>query len=84
MPIYVYQAKDSNHGCEKCLASFEIMQSFQEDALETCPDCGAPIHRVIQAPGISVSKKYLLTDDNLKKHGFSKLVNEGSGQFRQI
>ncbi|HRU52413.1 MAG TPA: zinc ribbon domain-containing protein [Planctomycetota bacterium] len=84
MPIYVYQAKDIEKGCKKCQPSFEIMQRFQDNALTNCPDCNTPIHRVIQVAGISIGKKYMLSDDNLKKHGFSKLINEGDGKFRHI
>ena len=83
MPIYVYQSIDINHGCDHCKNSFEILQSFSESITE-CPECHAPIHKVIQKTGVRVGKKHLLTDKSLKEHGFSKLVNEGEGKFRQI
>ena len=33
MPVYVYQCKNCGH-------AFEKSQSFSEDALRTCPQCG--------------------------------------------
>lgn len=84
MPTYVYQAIDPEKGCEHCKDSFEWVQPISEAALIACPQCSAPIHRVIQPVGITLGKKYLLSEQNMKKHGFSKLVNEGDGRFRKI
>ena len=84
MPIYVYEAVNNEKCCDYCKDSFEIYQQISQDALSVCPKCNSPIHRVIQAAGITVGKKHLLTDSNIKKHGFTKLVNEGGGKFRKI
>ena len=82
MPIYVYQAKKG--GCDVCRESFEYKQSMKDDALKKCPDCGARVQRVILAPFLQTgpSDKSVLSDSNLKKHGFDKLVNEGDGKFK--
>lgn len=45
MPIYVY-------GCEACGHRFEQTQRFQDDPLQTCPNCGAQIRRIMQPTGI--------------------------------
>ena len=42
MPIYVYR-------CESCEYEFEKRQSFDEEPLKVCPECGEQIHRVIFA-----------------------------------
>ncbi len=84
MPIYVYQSITPEKSCGLCASSFERFQSFSEATLTECPECHAPIHRIIQPVGMRVGKKHLLTDDNVKKHGFTKLVNEGGGKFRKI
>lgn len=83
MPIYVYKAKAG--GCKLCSDNFEHKQSISEPALEKCPDCGAPVERVICAPFLSTGKsdKSVLSDSNLKKHGFTKLINEGGGKYRR-
>lgn len=83
MPIYVYQATDEKN-CDHCVATFEKVQSMKDDALTKCPKCNAKIKRLIQPFGFSVGKKHLLDDKNLKKKGFTKLVNEGGGKFRKI
>lgn len=84
MPIYVYQAINQEHSCNHCGSEFEIFQSMAEQPLSACPQCGAQIHRIIQPVGVTMGKKHLLDDGNLKKHGFTKLVNEGSGKFRKL
>ncbi|WP_372368405.1 FmdB family zinc ribbon protein [Candidatus Uabimicrobium sp. HlEnr_7] len=84
MPIYVYQAKETEKGCEYCTEEFEIMQSIKDEALTECPKCSAEIKKIIQPFGFSVGKKHMMTDKNLKKKGFTKLVNEGNGKFRKL
>lgn len=84
MPIYVYQAKEIDNGCEYCREEFEVMQPIKDDALTHCPKCNTEIKKIIQPFGFSVGKKHLLSDKNLKKKGFTKLVNEGDGKFRKI
>ena len=85
MPTYCYQAKEEK-GCSLCQEGFEIVQSMKDDPMEKCPDCGKAVLRVVQAPYINRRKstKSLLSDDNIKKHGFTKLVNEGGGKFRKL
>ena len=86
MPTYVYQASDTKKSCKTCGKGFEIEQSIKDDPLRKCPDCGSPIRRVITGANISTgpSTKSLLSDKNIKRHGFTKLVNEGDGKFRKI
>lgn len=83
VPIYVYQAK--SEACAFCRESFEHRQSINADPLEKCPECDAPVGRVICVPFVQTGKsdKSVLSDKNLKKHGFTKLVNEGDGKFRK-
>lgn len=92
MPIYVYQAKKAQKtkkakkdGCDLCRDSFEHLQSMKDDALKKCPDCGAAVQRVICVPYVRTgrSDKSTLSDGNLQKHGFNKLINEGDGKFRK-
>ena len=85
MPTYCYQATDKNKSCTLCREYFEIKQSMADKPLEKCPECGSPVHRIITSVGIktSPSGKSLLSENNLKKHGFSKLVREDKG-YRKI
>src|ERR1700730_2938642 len=46
MPTYEY-------ACKKCKKHLEVVQSFKDDALTTCPNCGGPLRKVFGAIGIS-------------------------------
>ncbi len=82
MPLYVYEAKEKNVSCRKCRDGFEITQRLSEDKLTTCPECGAPIYRVIQAPGLTHSKTDL--HYRAKRAGFHTLKKVDSGTFEKM
>lgn len=44
MPTYLYE-------CENC-GRFEEFQKITDDSLTECPECEAPVKRIIGAPGI--------------------------------
>ena len=82
MPIYVYEAKEPKRGCEKCRGGFEVTQSIKDAKLTACPDCGAEIYRVIQAPGLTHSK----TDLHYRatRAGFKCLKKVQKGEYEKI
>lgn len=82
MPIYVYEAKEPTRGCAKCRGGFEITQSLKDDRLTVCPDCGAEIYRVIQAPGLTHSKTDL--HYRAKRAGFHTLKKVNKGEYEKI
>jgi putative FmdB family regulatory protein len=45
MPTYEY-------ACTECGHSFEIVQSFSDDALTTCPECNGALRKVFGSVGI--------------------------------
>ncbi|MGC9467297.1 MAG: FmdB family zinc ribbon protein [Anaerolineae bacterium] len=45
MPLYEYE-------CQKCGLRFERRQSFSDDPVKICPDCGGAVVRLIQPAGI--------------------------------
>ena len=45
MPTYEYACKD-------CGEHLEVVQSFKDDALTTCPSCQGPLRKVFSAAGI--------------------------------
>jgi putative FmdB family regulatory protein len=45
MPTYEY-------ACTSCGHHLEVVQSFSDDPLTTCPSCGAPLRKVFGAVGI--------------------------------
>ena len=85
MPTYVYEAAEGEKGCAACRDGFEVMHGMNEPPPKECPRCGGRVSRRFTACGIStrLSEKATLSDSNLKRHGFQKLVNEGNGKFRK-
>lgn len=82
MPLYVYEAKDPEAACDRCRGGFEITQSLKDDRLTSCPACGAPVYRVIQAPGLTHSKTDL--HYRAKRAGFHTLKKVSKGEYEKI
>jgi putative FmdB family regulatory protein len=45
MPTYVYSCKDCDH-------AFETVQSFNEDSLTVCPECGGVLRKKFNSVGV--------------------------------
>ena len=82
MPLYVYEARDPKKSCAKCRSGFEITQALKDEKLTACPDCGAPIYRVIQAPGLTHSRTDL--HYRAKRAGFSCLKKVQKGEYEKM
>lgn len=82
MPVYVYEAKAGERGCEKCRRGFEITQHLADAKLTECPDCGAAIYRVITAPGLTHSKTDL--HYRAKRAGFHTLKRVERGEYEKL
>jgi len=85
MPTYEYRAKDKAKSCSACVDGFDVVRRMSDDPLTQCPECGAPVERVYSTFALPnrPSTKAITSDDNLKRHGFSKLINEGNGKYRK-
>lgn len=81
MPIYEYQVAEGAKGCPFCTQCFEQIQTLAEPKLEKCPECGAPVVRVISAPSLGKSQSSL--DDRAKAAGFTKLKRLGKGEYEK-
>ena len=46
MPTYEYR-------CKQCAEHLEVVQSFKDDALTTCPNCGGDLRKVFGNIGIT-------------------------------
>jgi len=55
MPIYEYRRPDGT--------TFELQQSFSEDALTVDPDTGVPVERVLHAPAVHFKGKGFYNTD---------------------
>jgi len=81
VPIYEYQVRDGNAGCEACRNSFETMQAVSEQPLVNCPKCGAPVMRLISPAAVGSSKSGF--DSRAKNAGFHKLVKRDKGVYEK-
>lgn len=81
MPIYEYRAKNEKRNCSYCKDGFEIMQSISDSKLEKCPECGAPVEKLISVPSVGASRTGF--DDRAKAAGFSKLKKLGKGEYER-
>ena len=81
MPIYEYQAKDPKKGCEHCSDCFEELRQIADHDLDKCPQCGAPVVKIISVPSVGGSKTGL--DDKAKAAGFTKLKRLGKGEYEK-
>ena len=81
MPIYEYKPRLAQH-CEYCNAGFELLQKINDPAVQSCPECEAPVERIISAPSLSRTDS-LLSADNLNKHGFTQYKKSRKGMYRK-
>ncbi|MEK7486002.1 MAG: zinc ribbon domain-containing protein [Planctomycetota bacterium] len=84
MPIYEYAIKEGDpllEPCENCRSRFEVFQKITDAALTECPECGAPIERLLSLP----AKKTIDRQSNthLKELGFSKYMRNCDGQMEK-
>ncbi len=85
MPTYVYEIinDDGSPG-----EFFEVVQKMADPPLETHPETGRPVRRVIQAPIIpgqwsDHATKRMLSNDNLQRLGFTKYQRSGEGRYEK-
>lgn len=57
MPIYAYE-------CKECGVRFDRRQSFSDDPITICPECGGEVHRLIQPAGIIFKGSGFYVTDN--------------------
>ena len=82
MPTYRYEAADGSKSCAKCAKGFDVMQKLADARLEECPQCGAPVVRVICAPALAHSKTDL--HYRAKRAGFHTLKRVGKGEYEKM
>ncbi|MFC1744410.1 FmdB family zinc ribbon protein [Candidatus Riflebacteria bacterium] len=86
MPIYEYQCKSEAESCEYCIKPFEVFQKMKDPPVEICPRCANEVSKNVSSFGFNTKKnvKKMLSDENLKAHGFSKFANEGGGKLKKL
>ncbi len=81
MPIYEYVPDLAD--CEYCRNGFDILQRLADPTLTGCPECGAPIHRVISAPQVISGQAHRTSESHAGKHGFTQYKRAGKGVYEK-
>ena len=71
MPTYEYRCRD-------CGEPLEVVQSFTDDPLETCPSCGGSLRKVFGAVGISFKGSGFYKTDS-RSTGTKTSTSSGAG-----
>jgi putative FmdB family regulatory protein len=60
MPLYEYQ-------CDACSHRFERIQKFSDPPIETCPNCGGTVRKLLSSPAIQFKGSGWYITDYAKK-----------------
>jgi putative FmdB family regulatory protein len=72
LPTYQYRCTDCGH-------AFEQFQSFTDDALTTCPECGGTLRKVYNAVGVVFKGSGFYRNDSRQKSSTSDTPAATSG-----
>lgn len=64
MPTYAY-------ACQSCGHSFEVRQSFSDDALTVCPECSGALRKLFNNVGIVFKGSGFYRNDSRSSNGSS-------------
>ena len=69
MPTYEYR-------CDSCEKNFDVVQSFHDDPLTSCPTCGSPVRKVFGNVGIVFKGSGFYKTDS-RPGGLQQAIGEG-------
>jgi putative FmdB family regulatory protein len=72
VPTYEYS-------CKSCGEHLEVVQSFKDDALTVCPNCGGDLRKVFGSIGIVFKGSGFYKNDSRAGHGATKPAAESAG-----
>ena len=72
MPTYAYACADCGH-------AFDIVQSFSDDALTVCPECGGTLRKQFNAVGVVFKGGGFYRNDSRKDSPSSDSASSSSG-----
>lgn len=83
MPIFDYRCQDSAAGCERCRPGFEHMERLNAEPLTACPQCGAPVRKLIGAPALAIGGSHLQKEKRIGDAGFTQYRKIGKGVYEK-
>ncbi|RLY94460.1 FmdB family transcriptional regulator [Kocuria tytonicola] len=72
MPVYAYACKDCGH-------AFDIRQSFSDDALTVCPECGGQLRKKFNSVGVVFKGSGFYRTDSRSASGAGSSGSDDSG-----
>ena len=75
MPTYPY-------ACTACGHKFEVVQSFSDAPLTTCPECDGPLRKIFSSVGIVFKGPGFYRTDSRASNGRGTSALNGSGNGR--
>ena len=82
MPLYEYRPTHGS-GCPQCEDGLVVLQKLHDAALAVCPDCQAPLNKVISAPNVRAKGAPALTQQNIEQAGFTQYKKAGHGVYEK-
>lgn len=83
MPIYEYTAASPEQGCPHCQASFEVFARISDADLTQCPQCGAPLKRLISVASVVSGSAHVHNEAYFSKRGFTQYKKAGGGVYEK-
>lgn len=83
MPIHEYVPIDPP-GCALCCYGFERLERVSDPPLAHCTACGTPVHRVLGVAQVVSGRAYVLKEQHVAKHGFTKYRRVGKGKYEKV
>jgi putative FmdB family regulatory protein len=71
VPTYQY-------ACTECGHNFDIVQSFSDDSLSVCPECGGRLRKVFNAVGVVFKGSGFYRTDSREAKTSGKSTSDGS------
>ena len=82
MPIYEYRASGPSH-CDRCRTRFEELQRISDPALTECPQCGAPVERLMSASRTPTRSNIDISNKRVAEAGFTRYEKKGKGYYEK-
>jgi putative FmdB family regulatory protein len=73
VPTYQY-------ACTECGHSFDVVQSFSEDSLSVCPECGGRLRKVYNAVGVVFKGSGFYRTDSREKKPSGASSSDGAAK----
>lgn len=82
MPFYEYVSL-AETPCPACRSGITVLQKLADAPLETCPECGQTLRRIISPPNVVSGQAHRLKESNIEKAGFTQYRKVQKGVYEK-